>query len=59
MDRQRIRQTTLGQRIGCSQQAVSRRIRGEVPFNVGELEIIAHLLDIPASVFLVEEEVAA
>lgn len=52
MDRQSIRQTTVAKRLGTSQQAVSRRIRGVVPFNVEELELIAVLLDVPATQFL-------
>ncbi|MDG4756310.1 helix-turn-helix domain-containing protein [Micromonospora sp. WMMD710] len=52
MDRQCIRQTTVAVRLGISQQAVSRRIRGVVPFNVSELEEIGRLLGVPAAQFL-------
>lgn len=45
MREQRISQTTLATALGLSQQAVSRRLTGEVPFTLPELEIAAHTLD--------------
>jgi transcriptional regulator with XRE-family HTH domain len=52
MDRQKIRQSTVGHRLGMSQQAVSRRIRGAVPFDVDELAVVARLLDVDPSIFV-------
>ncbi|TDC26532.1 XRE family transcriptional regulator [Micromonospora sp. 15K316] len=59
MDRQHIRQTTVAVRLGISQQAVSRRIRGVVPFNVAELEQIAVLLGVPPATFFPSNAQAA
>jgi len=58
MDRQSIRQTAVAKRLKKSQQAVSRRINGVIPFDVEELEIVARLLGVPVSSF-VADEVAA
>jgi transcriptional regulator with XRE-family HTH domain len=52
MDRQKIRQTTVAHRLRMSQQAVSRRIRGAVPFDVDELVEVARLLDVDPSTFM-------
>lgn len=48
----RISQTAAGQRLGLSQAAMSRRINGEIPFNVDELSALADLLGVPASTLL-------
>lgn len=47
MARHRISQTALGSALGLSQAAVWRRLRGEVPFDVAELEIVARTLSVP------------
>jgi transcriptional regulator with XRE-family HTH domain len=52
MRRQSIRQTAVAVRLRISQQAVSRRLRGVVPFNVAELEQVARLLDVDPTDFL-------
>lgn len=52
MGRQSIRQTAVAKRLGKSQQAVSRRLNGLIPFDVEELEIIAALLNVPATDFM-------
>jgi transcriptional regulator with XRE-family HTH domain len=50
MARQRITQTQMAERLGMSQVAVSRRLLGQVPFDVEELGRVAEILDLPASV---------
>ncbi|WP_169923732.1 helix-turn-helix domain-containing protein [Propionicimonas paludicola] len=42
--------------IGMSEAAFGRRVRGQIPFNVDEVEKLAILFGVPASRFL--EEVA-
>lgn len=48
----KISQQTVANALGISKAAVSRRIAGEIPFNVAELGRLASLLDVPASRFL-------
>lgn len=52
MGRQRVSQRRIAEVIGLSQQAVSRRLSGEVPFDVAELGRIAAELGVLADVFL-------
>lgn len=47
--KQKISQTVAGQRLGLSQAAMSRRLLGEVPFNVDELAAIAKILGVPVA----------
>lgn len=44
MARLRVSQSEVGSALGLTQQAVSRRLRGEVPFNVNELGVVADVL---------------
>lgn len=48
----KISQSAAGKHLGLSQAAMSRRLLGEVPFNVDELVAIAALVGVPASRFL-------
>lgn len=48
----RISQAAAGTRLGLSQAAMSRRLTGEIPFNVDELSALADLLGVPASTLL-------
>lgn len=52
MERQHIRQAALAARLGLSQQAVSRRLSGRVPFNVSELAVVGRLLDVSPDAFM-------
>lgn len=50
--RRRISQTTVGERLGISQAAVSRRLSGQQPLDVNELTALAGLLDMPVSALI-------
>lgn len=50
--RRRIPQSALADRLGQSQQAVSRRLRGVVAFDVAELAAIAEFLNVPVTALL-------
>jgi transcriptional regulator with XRE-family HTH domain len=52
MTRRRISQATLAGQLGMSQAALSRRLQGEVPFDVDVLSRISELLDVPISVLM-------
>lgn len=47
LGRQRRRQGVLAAPLGISEQQVSKRLSGEVAFNVPELEIVADVLGVP------------
>lgn len=49
MGRHRMNQTTLAGHLGVSQVSVSRRLRGETPFDIDELVVIAGLFDVTIS----------
>lgn len=48
----KISQNTAAGVLGLSPAAMSRRVSGEIPFNVSELDAIASLTGVPASRFL-------
>ena len=48
----KISQSAAGQHLGLSHAALSRRLLGEVPFNVDELVAIAALLGVPTQQLL-------
>lgn len=52
MARQNQTQTILAGLLKTSQAAVSRRLRGQVPFDVNELETIAAHFGVPVSQFV-------
>lgn len=52
MARQELTQQALAPQIGMSQQALSRRLRGEHPFDTAELERVAAALGVPVAEFL-------
>lgn len=54
MREQRLTQDDLADELGISQQAVSRRLSGDVEFTAGELEKIASFLDVPVAKFFGE-----
>jgi transcriptional regulator with XRE-family HTH domain len=57
--RQRISQTTLGERLGLSQAGVSRRLLGQVPIAVDELAAFAEVLGVQPETMLGAPVVAA
>jgi transcriptional regulator with XRE-family HTH domain len=59
MARQRMSQAGLAKLLGVAQQTVSRRLVGEVPFDVAELARIADLLGVPMTQFVRTTETAA
>lgn len=52
MARRRITQEMLAPILGISQPALSRRLRGQLPFDLDELEALARFLDVDPSRFL-------
>lgn len=52
MARQDLTQQQLAPRVGMSQQALSRRLRGEFPFDTAELDRVASALGVPITAFL-------
>lgn len=58
MARQQISQSALAERLGWTQQRVSRRISGATPFDVAELEAVAGALGVPVLRLLPVSEVA-
>lgn len=57
--RHRLRQSDLATIVGLSQQAMSRRLSGEVAFDVDELHALASHLEIPAAQLLGEAQATA
>lgn len=55
MARQRVSQASVRMALGLSQSAMSRRITGELAFDVGELTAIARLLGRPVTYFFPDE----
>jgi transcriptional regulator with XRE-family HTH domain len=55
MARAGISQTALAEKLGVSQAAVSKRLRGEVAFNVDELAKVADALKVPVAVLLADQ----
>ena len=54
LGRHRRTQTAVGQHLGLSQTAVSRRLTGAIPFDVNELHLLATWLDVPVGTLLGE-----
>ena len=48
----KISQTSAGSRLQLSQAAMSRRLAGEIPFNVDELAALADLIGVPVSTLM-------
>lgn len=51
--RRNISQARVAEELGISQPQVSKRLAGEIAFDVVELERLARLLDMPAAAFMV------
>lgn len=52
MARKKLTQQELARALGVVQQTVSRRLTGEVPFDVAELSQVAQILEVPVTKFL-------
>ena len=55
MARQRISGRQAARRLGWTQQALSRRLNGDIPFNVTELAALAGLLGVQVSTFFPQD----
>lgn len=58
MARRKVTQTDLAGALGLSQQSISRRVNGALPFDVAELEAVAAFLAVPLSALLAEADAA-
>lgn len=52
MARQQVSQQHIADALGVSRQAVSRRVTGEVPWDVAELEKVAAFLGVSVHSFM-------
>lgn len=52
MARRDLTQQRLASEIGMAQQSLSRRLRGDTPLTVDELQAIADVLGVPAAALL-------
>lgn len=52
MGRQRLTGRAIARRLGWSDFYISRRLRGEVPFNINELAALAAVLEVPVTAFI-------
>lgn len=52
MARQRVSQTALAEKLDVSQAYVSRRLAGDVAFDVAELDDVARILGVPVEQFV-------
>jgi len=55
MARQQYTQTSFAKKLGRTQQALSQRLCGRVPFDVAELNRIAEILGVPLADLLPEQ----
>lgn len=58
MARRDLTQVALAEKLGMSQSMLSYRLRGQVPFDVDELELVAGVLGVPLAVLLAEQPAA-
>lgn len=58
MGRQRVAGSALAKHLGVSDMYISRRLNGDVPFDLADLEKVADALSVPVTAFL-PTEVAA
>lgn len=54
MARQNLSQQQIARQLGVSQAAISRRLTGEIPFDIAELARIAQFLGVSLTHFLPE-----
>lgn len=55
MARRGISQVAIASKLGLPQTSVSKRLRGEVAFNVDELAAVADHLSVPLAALLAEQ----
>lgn len=53
--RRKIPQSGLVSVLGMSEVSISRRLRGETPFDVNELVAVAEFLGVPVATFMPEK----
>jgi transcriptional regulator with XRE-family HTH domain len=58
MGRHKCTQVTLADRIGMTQQALSRRLAAQTPFTVAELGRVADALGVALNALIASEDVA-
>jgi transcriptional regulator with XRE-family HTH domain len=51
LGRQRLSGRAAAFRLGWTQQYMSRRLTGAIPFDVADLDALAELLDVPVTAF--------
>jgi transcriptional regulator with XRE-family HTH domain len=56
MGRRNLSQSALAQPIGMTQQALSRRLTGQVPFTIDELTAIARTLGCPLTALINDDD---
>jgi len=54
MARRRLSQTVVAEHLGVSQMFISRRLSGDVPFDIVELYQLADFFGVPVTVLLGE-----
>lgn len=59
MARQGVRQWQLAAHLNLPQTAISRRLKGDITFDLGELEKVADFLGVPAAQLLAEPATTA
>lgn len=59
MARSRVSQSAIAKHLGIGQTAVSRRLTGDVAFDVNEVAAIAAFLDVPLATLMPLPTVAA
>ncbi len=52
MARRNISQGTVASALGVSQSSISRRLRGETPFDIDELATVARVLSLDVTALL-------
>ncbi len=55
MGRFQVSQTALSQAIGIAQSGLSRRLRGDVPFDVDDIYTIAAYFDVPVTSIVADD----
>jgi transcriptional regulator with XRE-family HTH domain len=53
--RKKITQGQLADALGMTQPAISRRVSGQLPFDVDEIQRIAEFLSVPVTQFMTED----
>ena len=56
--RRRIPQSAVAELLNISQASVSRRLSGEIPWDVNEIDAVAKLIGVPAGIFVNQDGAA-